>query len=252
MPGRGAAKQDVRSRALLLRRTSFGEADLVVSLFTEQAGAVAALARGARRSRRRFTGLEPMHELVVSLLVVPGRELATLTEARIARARSGLTGSLAALEAAGRALRWIRRAAVPRTPEPALWSLASGLLDALDARSDPERAEALLAASGLRMLAAAGWRLELARCVRCGRACPPEAAALLVVERGGLVCGRCDRAGAPGVRLAPETRRAMRAGGEASDVEAGADALASAKGAAALAVDLVERSLELHRKAEVA
>ena len=41
------------SEALLLRRVELGEADLIVTLFTQTLGRVSALARGARRSSKR-------------------------------------------------------------------------------------------------------------------------------------------------------------------------------------------------------
>ena len=45
--------------AVILRRTPVGESDLIVALFTRDHGRVSAVARGARRSRKRFpAGLE--------------------------------------------------------------------------------------------------------------------------------------------------------------------------------------------------
>ena len=113
------AKQRLRTRALLVGRTVIGEADLIVQLFTEEAGLLAAIARGARRGSERFAALEPMHLLQVSVDQTPHRELGTLTEATIARPRLGLTASLEAMQAAGQSLRWARRAAPPAEPEPA-------------------------------------------------------------------------------------------------------------------------------------
>ena len=46
---------------------------MIVTLFTEELGKIAALARGARKSSRRFAGaLEPMHTLRVTLDERPG------------------------------------------------------------------------------------------------------------------------------------------------------------------------------------
>ena len=54
----------------------YGEADAVITLFTEQLGKVAAMARGARKSKRRFAAaLEPMHTVQVTLDERPGAEL---------------------------------------------------------------------------------------------------------------------------------------------------------------------------------
>jgi DNA repair protein RecO (recombination protein O) len=183
------------TRALLLKRVEYGDADLVLTLFTEKLGRVSALARSARRSQRRFGGaLEPLHTLELRLEDRPRNELSLLREARIVTARPALTESLERMKAAGRALGWIRSAAPAHTPEPELWAVIEGLLDELARRKDPVSPGLALAASGLAMLGALGWGLDLERCVRCGKPCPKEGAALVDAVRGGLVCRSCGGA----------------------------------------------------------
>jgi DNA repair protein RecO (recombination protein O) len=178
----------------LLKRVEYGEADLVLTLFTEKLGRVSVLARSARRSQRRFGGsLEPLHTLEVRLEDRPKNELSVLREARIVTARTVLTQSLERMNAAGRALGWVRSAAPAHTPEPELWVALEALLDELGVPGGvpPDLA---LAASGLHLLGALGWGLDFERCVRCGKPCPPENAALVDPARGGLVCRSCGGA----------------------------------------------------------
>jgi DNA repair protein RecO (recombination protein O) len=176
---------------LLLGRVDQGDNNLIVSLFTEKLGRVSALARNAKNSRRRFGGsLEPMHTLSV-VLDESQSELMVLRESALLEARSTLISSLSALQCAGQALRWIKHTAPLRTPEPAIWQLIQALLDELNvSRSDPE-ARLLLAQCGLRMLGALGWGLEIDRCVRCGRVCPPDKKAYVNPAKGGLICRQC-------------------------------------------------------------
>ena len=230
---RRLASERIRSEALLLRSVPYREADLIVHLLTEALGAVSAIARGARKSKRRFAALEPMHSLAVHLDVSPARDPATLTEATVSKPRVRLISSLAAMGAAGRALRWIRTAAPQRTPEPALWYLLNQLLDDLDGDG---HADALLAAAGLALLSAAGWGLVLDRCVRCGKPCPENARATVDVVAGGVVCGRC---GGRGVALPAKERRASMAALRGEPFA----------GDAARVVDLVEHAFEDHGKA---
>jgi DNA repair protein RecO (recombination protein O) len=188
VPSAALARRTLRTRALVVRRTQFRESDLIVSLFTERLGAVTALARGARRSQRRFGGtLEPLHTLNVLLDEITTRELLGLREANIEIARRRLTLDLAAMEAAGRALGWVRRAAPPHTPEPEVWRVVCALLDRLDASDDDASPAVELAECGLRLLAAFGWGIDFERCVVSGRACQPGQAAMLDPIRGGLV-----------------------------------------------------------------
>jgi len=177
--------------ALLLRTVPVRESDLMVTLFTQVEGKITAVARGARRSTKRFGGaLEPLHELRVAL-EDRSRDAGTMHvmhEVRIERARLGLTQSLEAIDAAGRALRWVRHVCPVRTPEPGIWSAVTGLLDALDGLAPPD---ARLAAFGFGLLAEIGYELDFDRCVQCARVCPPERAACVDAARGGIVCASC-------------------------------------------------------------
>jgi DNA repair protein RecO (recombination protein O) len=183
----------VDDRALVLRSVPVGEADLVVTLLTASRGVLAASARGARRSARRFGALEPMHELAVTFDLLGG-DVARLVEARIDRLRLRLAADLARLDAAGRLLRWTRRAAPPGVPEPDAFEVVSGALEALDAPGALAHPRSILAAAGLELLEALGWGVDLERCVACGRVCPPGAAGSIDPVRGGLVCRACGGA----------------------------------------------------------
>jgi DNA repair protein RecO (recombination protein O) len=188
----------------LLKRVEYGDADLVLTLFTEALGRVSVLARSARRSQKRFGGaLEPIHTLSVELDERPTSELYGLRSAKLATARLVLTRDLERMNVAGRALSWIRRAAPARTPEPALWSLIHALFERLDDAQERRSPSLLLACAGLAVMQALGFGLEFERCVRCGKPCPEGQPALLDPARGGLVCRAC---GGGRVRLDPALR----------------------------------------------
>jgi DNA repair protein RecO (recombination protein O) len=220
---------------LLLKRVGYGESDLVVTLLTEELGRVSALARGAKRSQRRFGGsLEPMHTLVVRFDERPGAELGTLRDASIERVRAQLTADLDRLDAAGRALGWARKAVPPSRPEPEAWRVLLDFLDRLDA-TGPVEPRRELAACGLCLLSALGWGLELERCVACGKACTPGRPAMVDAARGGLVCRACG-----GARLVLPGRLRERLVLAAR----GQDALEPAD--ASVALELVEAALSAH------
>lgn len=68
------------SEAIVLRRTDFGEADRILTLFTPTYGKVRAIAKGARRTTSRLAGhLEPFAR--TQLLLATGRELDIVTQA---------------------------------------------------------------------------------------------------------------------------------------------------------------------------
>lgn len=182
--------------ALVLQSVVFRESDLIVTLLTEEAGKVSAIARGARASRRRFAGaLEPIHT-ITAVVEDRGGDLASMKDASILTPRIALVGSLVAVEAAGRALRWARALCPPRTPERAVFASLTRLLDQLeqDCASGVDaaaNAPVALARASLEMLTAAGYGLDLGECVRCGTPCPPERAVTVDAQAGGVVCRAC-------------------------------------------------------------
>lgn len=200
-----------------MRSVAFGESDIIATFFTETDGKLSAAVRGARRSTKRFGGaLEPIHELFVTL-DDKGKELCLLKEARILRAREGIVKTLDTMNAAGRALRWIRHLCPARTPEPSAWASLGALFDVLDAQGQRasltmtalEEIERHLATFGLGLLAEVGYAISWERCVRCGRSCPESRSAYLDEASGGLVCTSC---GGAKRNITAELRRlAMRA-----------------------------------------
>jgi DNA repair protein RecO (recombination protein O) len=225
------------TRALLLRRVDYGESDLILGFFTEKLGRISALARGARRSMKRFGGsLEAMHTLYIRCDDPARGDLSMLREARIEVPRTTLVADLDRLQAAGRALAWVRRVAPPRIPEPEVWAALDRLLDRLSTRSDPRSPSLHLASAGLSLLSAFGWGLDLEHCVRCGRPCPPSVPALLDAARGGLVCRACG-GGRTRIEADARARLARAATGDDGALD---------ESDAELALDLVEQAMRAH------
>ncbi|HMR06578.1 MAG TPA: DNA repair protein RecO [Polyangiaceae bacterium] len=186
-----AASVEHVTLALVVGRVATGDADVIVTLFTEKLGRVSALARNAMRSQRRFGGaLEPLHTVRVQLSERVGSELMHLRDAKLETARTGLLTDLRLMDAAGRALGYLRRAAPVHVPEPKAWQHTVSLLDLLESRSAPSP-DAALAAYGMALLEIIGWGLELTACVGCGTVCPAGKTALIDPARGGIVCRAC-------------------------------------------------------------
>jgi len=234
---RAASAKTVEAKALLLSRVAYGEADLIVHLFTDLHGKISAMARGARRSKKRFNGaLEPMHTLTVEMNEKPRGEFFTLKDATIFSPRTALTSDLDALTSAGHALSWVRRAAPQNTPEPQLWQAIHRTLDGLGQLSPHHSPDQVLGAFGLRLLEVLGWGMNLLSCVSCGKACPEDRAAWVHPERGGLMCRSCG--GGP-FQLSGKDRasllRALADDGGVLDLPATAKAL-----------KIIERALSAH------
>jgi len=141
----------ITTDALLLRKKDHGNADLIVTFFTETHGIVSAIGFGAVRSKKRFAVLEPFHTLRVELDDM-GRDLATLHAATVTEARTAYLVDLDMMVRASTALGWVRRVCPPRDPDPAIWQALVAFLD-----DDSEQPDGTgLAVFGVHLLRAAG------------------------------------------------------------------------------------------------
>lgn len=185
--------------AVVLGTIDYGEADRIVTLYTRELGKVAALARGARKSVKRFgagLGLFGVGEAL--LHDRPQADLATLERFDGARGFPALLTDVAKMAHGGYACELVRELTPPRQPEPALFELLVTLFAALE--TSPARSETLRLFE-LQLLDRLGLRPELERCVACGAPAPERV--VLDLRRGGIVCASCPGHGqalAPGVR----------------------------------------------------
>lgn len=233
----GFTSQTLEASALVLGRVNYRDSDLILQLFTDGLGRLSALARGSRKSSKRFSGsLEPMHTLRVEVSDKPHGELYTLKDAQILLARTTLTTHLEGLTAAGKALSWVKRAAPQHTPEPNLWRAISLLLDELNKPEEVDQPERLLAGFGIRLLEVLGWGLHLTTCVSCSKLCPNGRSAWIHPERGGIICRQCG--GGP-LRLSGAAREEMRRAAHNDGVRISPDVTAQV-------LRVVERSLGAH------
>jgi DNA repair protein RecO (recombination protein O) len=195
-------------QGLLLYKLDYLESDQIVTIFTATLGSVTALARGARNSKKRFSGaLEPIHTIHVKLDDRPSSDLMLLKEASISVPRTKIMTRLTALESAGQALKWLRLTLPQRTQEPELFEAIVQLLDSINEHAGSGKEQLLLAEFGLFLLAALGFRVRLTECVVCGKHCEPGRTAYVDALRGGLVCGSC---GGASMRLDGALRERLR------------------------------------------
>lgn len=204
---------------IVLRLVPYGEADQVATLYTRAHGRITALARGARRSKRRFGAA--LGALVVSELQLRGRsrgDLWTLESAQILEDFTPLAADVGAFAHASYALELVASLTPAEAPEPALLELAIALHRAL-ARGP---SAAVLRAFELRLLDILGSAPVLDACVACGATDLDGGGTVFDPVRGGVVCARCAPSSrGPAVRPLPAaSRRHLLAARAADDLDA--------------------------------
>lgn len=162
------------------------------------------LARGARRSKRRFGGaLEPFALLRVDF-VPSDSGLGRLDGASVVRAFPALLGDLARMTAGGALLALTRELLPDGAPDSDVFDDMLHLMAALDERRLPERV--LLFTFQALLMSRAGFSPRLSVCGRCGKPAEPGRAADFDPVRGQVICQAC---GGAAQRLSGPARSAL-------------------------------------------
>ena len=195
---------------VVLKTTPLRESDLLITLYTATHGRVAAVARGARKSQRRFAG-------ALQLLVLgryqlgrrPRGELWSLESAEVEREWTQLAADVFAVAHASYVAELVGALLPPEAPDPQALEAIVALWDSL-AEGGPS--PAALRATELVLLDLAGHRPALDACAACG-ATDLESGAMFDPTRGGAICKRCAATSrTAGVRpLEPATLAYLRA-----------------------------------------
>ncbi|MCG8591937.1 MAG: DNA repair protein RecO [Proteobacteria bacterium] len=208
MKGRAPGVRIV-TEALVLRSVDFGESDRIVHLLTRSGGRLTAMAKGARRSTKRFPGtLDFFNHLKAHLQVRGGQAMARLEQAVLVSSFEALRVDPSRFALAVYLLELLDRLAperLPRADAERLFAFAGGALQAI-ARGRPGRRLQILLE--LRTLAAVGLRPELRSCVRCGRPVEGGTVAFHVPE-GGCLCAACGLRAEGALTLHLGTLRAL-------------------------------------------
>lgn len=182
----------LETQALVLRVVDLGESDRIAHLLTQETSRLTVIAKGARRSRRRFPGtLDLLNLVAVRVDRRRAGALARLEQARLVDAFPSLRVRSSRFALACYLVELVDRLA----PEGAggrearqLFAAALGSLRAIAERTPDARLRVLLE---LRLLAALGLRPEFVRCVRCGREIAGSPSVSYHVAEGGPLCERC-------------------------------------------------------------
>jgi DNA repair protein RecO (recombination protein O) len=194
------------SEAIVLHAFDYLESSRIVRLVTRDAGMRSGLAKGARKSRRRFgSGLDLFAQGTAFLHTKVGRDLDTLSGFEDVRTRTELGEDLARFHGA-EALAEIILFFGREGADTELFDAAAAALDALVSPSGRDAREATL--GGIwQIVSALGFAPVVEDCVECGSPLAADDVALFSHSAGGTLCVRCA-ALSPGGRKLPGAARA--------------------------------------------
>lgn len=155
-------------------------------------GRFSAIAKGARKSTKRFGGaLEPFALFEATLSSSRrGSSLYTLTEASLQKSHDGLSQNLTHLGVAAFLIELLREIAPEHDSSSSLFDVCQESLGILDTDAHI-CAKALMLGAGMRILAQSGFGISVQTCNACGTKVPPHKSVFFDALRGGVVCTPC-------------------------------------------------------------
>ncbi len=183
---------EISTPAILLRRTDYGDYDLILTCLTLSQGKISLMAKYAKKSRKRFAGaLELFTELNLVWNRPRGRAMPVLREASIANPFGGIRADVLKTAYASYWTEMVTLWLESGTPQKAVFGLLRYALDALD--RDAMAAEVLSLVFQVRFLKLAGFLPDFRHCSRCRRPVEATQSGRFDFEVGSasLVCPAC-------------------------------------------------------------
>ena len=220
------------SPALIMRVKELGESDLLVNFFTAEKGRLKGVAKGGRKSRKRFVNALDLFCLV-SLEYAPGRQgnLLLLESGKLLNAYPGLRADFSALSKASYMIELTEILFPPGVAEPRMFELLSLSLDVLSRGGGIERIPLVFE---FKAMSLGGYKIDTSRCSKCSRPYQGQGTAVFRRERGGIACLKCGQPSAVSPPLKPASVKAIEAlqdksFGEAMELILGEDTMEELK-----------------------
>lgn len=180
-----------KDEAIVLLKRIYGESDRIIHLFTVKSGKVAAIAKGANKSRKRFINtLEPFNHIRVEYFEKYGRGMARIDNADIVEANDGIETGIKKACMASFFTEFVDRLTKAKEPNRRLFEILRECIGTAKS-TDPTYADVIY--YQLLMLDVLGYHPNFETCVYCGTDMKEMEKIHFSRERGGVLCPICAR-----------------------------------------------------------
>ncbi len=198
------------TEALVLSTTEHGESDQIVTFFTQSSGRVTAIAKGAKKSKKRFVNkLEQFSFLRIVYQQKNNNSLSFLSEAELHTAFIHLRNNVHLYEVASVIREFLLFAIKEGEPEKKVFQLS---LWALHSLNQNQTAKSILALYLLRFFDYIGYRPNLECCNRCDSTIHPGQNYRFDSGSGGLICTNCFPGSSRGKPIFHGTIKILKSG----------------------------------------
>jgi DNA repair protein RecO (recombination protein O) len=196
--------------AIVLHAFDYLESSRIVRLVTRDAGTRSAIAKGARKSRRRLgSGLDLFAQGTAQIHTKPGRDLDILAAFEDVHPRSALGIELERFTGAA-TIAEITLFFGKDGADVELFETVERALDTLSVAFGSDARDATIGGAW-QIVAALGFGPVVSECAECGTALGDDDSALFTHSAGGVLCQRCSRLSPGGRTLPPAARSAIAA-----------------------------------------
>jgi DNA repair protein RecO (recombination protein O) len=170
--------------AIILKRINLGEADRIITAFSDKEGKIRFVAKGSRRPKSKLAGsIEPF--CLSNLLLSKGRSLDILNSAQIKANFLGLNPNLEELKTAGAIAEIIDKNIPDNFPSNSVFVLLVNSLSKI--KENPKMVKVFFE---INFLSLSGLLPETSLCIKCER--KPEGDKIFFSKQGGgIICSDC-------------------------------------------------------------
>jgi len=196
-----------KTEAIIIRTRDLGESDLLVSFFSAQYGYLKGIAKGARRSSKRFVNsLSTFSLVLIEFRERRNSDLVWLESCELLDGFPGIRADYRLLLRASYMVELTEILFPSNVPSHGMFEI---LRLALGNLSNGRWSEECMLAFQARAMEAGGFGINLSRCSRCARQYKGEGRALFHPLDGSIVCMACERDSAVMPGMEPDTVRIL-------------------------------------------
>jgi len=194
-----------KAQGIVIKGINVGEADKIVTLFTDRLGKVQAIAHGARKAKSRFMSSTQVFSYGEYVLY-KGKSLYTISQSEVKESFQVVLGDLYTLTYCSYLVELLDALTVEDEKNIELFKLALKTLYIMTDSSIDR--ELLIRTFELKSMAISGYMPNLDRCCICGR--NDSCLIMFSSKLGGLICGNCTNKDNYAIRVDSSTINTMR------------------------------------------
>lgn len=195
-----------KTRGIILKAKDFGEADKLLTIYSEDRGKIKAIAKGLKRIKSKFGGrLEPLS--FVQLMFSTGRNLDIVTGAETIFSFPEIRNNYKRLTCGLGMLEFMEKITALQVKEAKLFYLLLSALELLG--KETFNFSLLLTAFDLKLIALSGYLPHLNSCLICNYK-GAELKFYFCLEQGGILCERCAPQNLNAILLSPGALKFLR------------------------------------------